>query len=329
MPVKIPTDEILKIPFLDSKNLGNRVITTLTFYEKGEWHSWLVMPDGKLIKLKAIPVEDIYFARAPEKPEDIFFGYLNLMTQQACFPIVIGTIYGLRNDLYNLGASLAKLRLFYEISKERKDKHNNIRRFVSTEVEYIIFVCRSVFDLLQKTIADLWDIITFIDKPKSRRHLPQSFREMILRDNILMSPDDIITRYDIIEPLAKFYHRQGPFFVRLRKYRDDISHRGKEVEIIFVTERGFAVQADTQPFTSFGVWKDEQMLPGNLASLRTAIAYVINETFKACEEFAMIMKDTIKMPPEIAPGFQLFIRGCNNNELIAIKDILDKCLWWD
>jgi len=321
----IKKSELIKIPFIDSKNIGSRVLTTLTFFEKGEWQMWLPLPNG-LTRMKGEPAEADYFARKPEKDTDIYLDFLNFMTQRACWADTMRFIDGIRNDIHNLGASLGKLDLFHRSST---DSSAEVRRFASTEIEYIFGVCRSLFDLLQAVIATLWRRIELLDKKIKKRQLPKSFRRMVLDGEELMTVEIIETRFHVPTELASFYQRQGPFFQVLRKYRDDVVHSGKDFSSIFVTEKGFAVNADVQPFASFGVWNDEHMLPNRLASLRPVVAHVINETLRTCEDFAQTIQGIIRFPPEIAPGFRLFLRGYHNNRLHAMKDVLKNCKWWE
>ena len=158
---EIEKSEFAKIPFIDSENIGGRVLTTLTFFEEGEWQIWLPSPKG-LIKIKGCPAEANYFARIPEKDTDISLYFLNFMTQRACWTEAMPFVYGILNDIHNLGASLGKLDLFH---RSFGDKNLDVTRFASTEIEYIFGVCRSLFDLLQETIATLWqNKIRLLDK---------------------------------------------------------------------------------------------------------------------------------------------------------------------
>ena len=286
---------------------------------------WLVTAEG-LLPLSAEPAEADYFSRTPEKETDVCVEFLDFMAQRACWIDALQPINGLRCDIHNLGASLAKIDLFYEISKDRKTE---IARFVSTELEYIFSVCRSLFDLLQKTISRIWGRVTLADKSIAKKNLPDSFRGMVMREKTRMSSDEIVQRWNIPKPLAEYCFRQGGFFELLRNYRDQISHHGRDLKFLFVTERGFAVCADTEPFASFSVWNEDHMLPNRLASLRPVLAHIVTETIKACEEFTMVIQSLVTFPPEVAPGFKLFLRGNHMKELLAMQDILGGCLWWD
>ena len=322
---KINISKLSKIPFIDVESIRGRVLTTLTFYEEDEWHIWLPVASG-LIKMKGEPAEADYFARSPEKDTDVYIDFLNFMTQRACWADVMMAIDGIRNDIHNLGASLGKFELFYHASR---NKRAEVTRFVSTEVEYIFGVCRSLFDLLQEVIATLWQRIKLKDQTIKKKQLPKSFRRMVFKDEKLVSAEVIEERWHVPIAMATFYHRNGPFFEVLRTYRDYVVHSGRDFKSIFVTEKGFAVSADTKPFCLFGVWNKEHMLPNRLASLRPVVSYVITETLRACEDFSQSIQSVIQFPPEIAPGFKLFLRGYHNRHLMEMKTVLNECKWWE
>ena len=323
--ITIERSELAKIPYIDAENLGGRTLTSLTFYDKKEWHMWIATPDG-LHPLKGQPVEADYFGTERESEADVYIAFLDFMAQRACWTDALHAIGGLSCDFHNLGASLAKINLFYELSRDRSTE---VTRFVSTELEYLFAVCRSLFDLLQKTIARLWNRVSPVDKTLAKKNLPDSFRGMVMRDRALMSVDEIAERWSIPKQLADYYYRRGPFFELLRNYRDRIAHHGQDLRFLFVTERGFAIRADKEPFASFSVWNEEHMLPNRLASLRPVLAHIITETIRACEEFTEVMQRFVVFPPPIAPGFTLLLRGHHTRELLQMQPILHNCLWWD
>jgi len=321
--VSVSESELKKIPFLDAANIAGRVVTTLCFWERGEWHMWLPHAAG-VIKLRGEPAEADYFARMPEKGTDIYLEFLNFLTQRACWRSVMRPVDGIRADIHNLGASLGKIALFRRACTERKQE---VRRFVATEMEYIFLVCRSVFDLLQEVVHGLWDRVVLLDKASSKQQLRETFGRMVISGCEPLDIEGIQAKFHIPEALASFYHRQAPFFQTLRDYRDRIVHGGMDFDLIFATERGFGLRCDSQPFASFGVWQERQMLRDHLAPLRPVLAYVITRTIEACEDFSLTMQRLVRFPPEIAPGFKLFVRGFHNDELIAMKQVIKDCLW--
>lgn len=322
---KIQASELAKIPFIDSQKIGSRVISNLTFFNDGKWDMWMPTPEG-LHWLQGRPAEADYFAKHPERDDDIYVGFLNFMVQRACWADALDPIAGLQCDIHNLGASLAKIELFY---RQSTDLSKEVRRFVSTEIEYIFGVCRSFFDLLQRAILRIWKRVKLLDEKLVKKNLPESFRKMVMQDKKRMSAEEIAEKWHLPLTLAEYYFKQGGFFELLRSWRDEVAHHGRDLNFLFVTERGFAVSADTEPFCSFGVWKEEHMQNNRLASLRPALAHVVTETFRACEEFTDIIQRIVEFPPEIVPNFKLYLRGFHNKQLLSMRGCIEECLWWD
>ncbi len=323
--INIERSELAKIPFIDGANIGERVLTTLTFFDEDKWHFWIPTPDG-LHFLLGQPVEGDYFAKSREAESDVYLEFLNFMAQRACWLDALKPISGIQCDIHNLGASLAKIELFYEESSKRKTE---VTRFVSTEIEYIFGVCRSLFDLLQETIGSIWGRIRLVDTTIMKKNLPSSFRKMVMSDRDRMSSEQIEEKWSIPRALADYYYRQGEFFEILRSYRDRISHHGHDLKFLFVTEKGFAVSADAEPFSRFDVWNEEHMQTNRLASLRPVLAHIITETLRACEEFTWVIQSIVEFPPEIAPGYKLFLRGHHTAQLLTMNKVLEDCLWWE
>jgi hypothetical protein len=55
------------IPYLDVLHLQGRFISTLTFYDAGNWRMWIPAGD-QLVEVKAWPAEAFYFSSGPDVP---------------------------------------------------------------------------------------------------------------------------------------------------------------------------------------------------------------------------------------------------------------------
>lgn len=322
---QIPVAQLREIPFLDVENLNGRTLSCLSFYDGEKWHCWFPIA-ARLVKLESIPVEAVYFGRAAESSSDICLEFLNVLSQRASFPEIAPQTNSILDDVHNLGASFEKLHMLYKASI---DDGPRMSRLVTTEIEYLFSTCRSLFDLLQEIIAILWDKVELRDKDRGKNHLPTTFSKMVIADNQTMTADEIRDKRKVPQELAEFYARSAVFFSKLRKNRDRIIHGGKASDLIFSTERGFAVSKTLQPYASFQVWNEDHLLPNDLASLRPVLAHVVVETLDCCEDFANTIQRIIGLQKDVAPGFRLFLRGYHNDELLRLREIRDDVLWWD
>jgi hypothetical protein len=320
----VPTSELEQIPFIDAANLQGRTLSTLTFFVRDEWHMW-IQAGERLVRLKGEPAEGYYFGDAPAHESDAMLQVLDFIAQRCARGGVVKPFKSLMEDFFNLSATVRKFDLLAE--------HSSIfgpsaSRLVITELEYLFSLCRSVFDLLQEIIAAQWDTVRLFDESISKRHLPSSFARMCLDGFRPRSVEEIQLKFRVPEPLAAFYARRAPFFQMLRTFRDQFMHGGVTLDLIFVTEKGFAVPRRMAPFSGFNVWTTEHMLPNELCSLRPAIGHVILETLLACEDYAATCQAVIQHPPPVAPGLQLFARGYFNQALSDCLAAVEHCAWW-
>lgn len=310
------------------KDIKNRIVPLCPVLDaEGKWHVWLDrgtdFQEIKIIK----PVESDYFAQKADSREDVFFEFLNFMYQRGTREDVYPILQAITSDMHNLSACLAKLELFHRLKNEQQ---LDIHRFVVIEIEYIFGVCRSLFDLFQLIAKKYWDGIQLFEYNHRKRELKNSFRNMVLKGEAetIKSSEEIQTQFGLPPQWADFYIKEADFFKKIRKYRDDIHHRGLTPNIIFHTAKGFAIQADYEPFACFNIWKSETFQPNNLAPIKPIIAFVIKETFAAMNRYVQMLAEIIKFPEEITPGYYLFMRGHHIYKLTELKDYIENNVWY-
>jgi hypothetical protein len=322
---QVKVSELSKIPFIDSINLQGRWLPSLTFYVEDEWSMWIPTEKG-LQKIKGWPAEAFYFGDKPESEYDIYLHFLDFLAQKASFQPITKPLRGLDDDFFNLSASVAKIDFLYE---KRDEFKQGISRMVATEIEYIFSVCRSIFDLLQEIISKLWGTIQLIDGNIKKQPIPETFSKMT--KSLYHNNDHkiLVKKYGLPPQLAEFYTRYFGFFSSLKEFRDNVSHRGSSIEMIFSTEKGFAVRENQVPFSRYEIWTEEHKQKNGLCSLRPAIGYTIHETLSACETFSTTIDSIIQFPPPLVPGLKLFMRGYFNQNLIETIKSVDECKWWN
>lgn len=161
-----------EIPYLDHATITGRFLSCLTFYDEGDWHFWMLAGEPgeqRLFKMKGWPAEAVYFAREPVEASDLYLPSIDFTGRIACYSEVQKAVGGIRDDIFNLSASLAKLELL-QGSKEQIP--HGLSRMATTEVEYIVLVCRSLFDLFQEILVKLWNRVQLLDGSIQRRSNP-------------------------------------------------------------------------------------------------------------------------------------------------------------
>lgn len=330
----VAVEELNKLPYLDVSALDGRTVNLMPMWDGTDWHMWLNTEVG-LIEGKIIDTaESDYVAKSAARPSDLFIPFIHIMWQQGSWSEICPLIIAISQDFHNMGTSVAKLRHFHEFRKPIGGR--GAHRFALTELEYLVTLCRTTFDLLQEMIALIWkNRVRLLDEAAEafrRAHpLPKAFSRMVLHEKErVRSATEIETQFGLPTPLAEQYARVAPFFSDLRRIRDGVVHGVSGFGMIFETERGFCINPKIRPFSTFQDWRPDHYHNENIVSVLPWIADTILKTIDACNSLMSAFGSVVKLPPPIAPGFAVFVRGYHNEalaELLAIHS--GGSAWWD
>lgn len=288
--------------------------------EPRDWYMWV--PQGEeLHALDGFPAESHYFGKTSERQDDIIFQFMNFITQRLSYPSIMEPVSRIFEDIHNLGACITKLAL-YEEHPSAYDIGQ--RRLIISEVEYIYTVCRSLYDLFQEVIASTWEIA----QVEGANQLPPTkFAGIALNGDDPVPADQLEDDYGLTPSLAKFYETEAEKFAEIRNFRDDILHRGKTIELIYITEDGYAIDSDFEPFSNFDVWDEDNFLENDLAPLWPPLAYVINHTLGVLDRFIAALKQELAFLPLIAPGYKVFTRGNFMKNISHLPALIEDDVW--
>lgn len=289
-----------------------------------DWFVWHPTPDGELRALDGFPKEGRYFAEDFASDNDLFFQFLHIYTQHASWPDLMGILANIEDDLRNLATSMAKMGLYQHLAETSTF---DTRRFVITELEYVLMVCRSLYDHLQFIAQKSWDKVKLKDGGKNQ--LPSSFADIALHDNDPVPAGDLEESYGLSPTLAEFYETEAEEFAEIRGIRDDIVHHGRTFELIFTTDHGHAVQATREPFATFDVWDEDDFLENDLAPLWPFTAHIIHHTITAMNRFQEALMTEIGFPPAIAPGYNVYMTGEYIHNLGRLGTLMEDEKWGD
>lgn len=305
----VPLQLLSEIPYLNHEALAGRFLSSLMFLDNGEWHTWLVAGahgDQRLFKMQAWPAEACYFAREAAQPGDLTSPAIDFTGRIACYFDVQKVVTGLHDDIFNLSASLAKLDLLQASFKQVPE---GLSRMAATEVEYIILVCRSIFDLFQEVMLKLWNRIELNDSSRRKRSLKPSFAKTILAGGEVLSPDDMVARYGLPSEIAACYGRATEIFLALRRFRDGIVHHGSQVQHVFAGDGEFLIASYLRPFADMVIWEDHEKRENDLVPLLPALEVLIARTLTVCDDFCLALARHIQFPAGTVPHMRLFMRG--------------------
>lgn len=296
--------------------VGGRAASLDPVFDGSKWHLWAPIA-GKLQFVIGEPIQGQYWAKKPAAPNDVYVAFIDFFYQHGSWPDVISPLHSMRNDIFHLGACWAKLELYFRAREEWKYK---VVDFVQTDIEYIFVVCRSIYDLSQKVIANIWrNHIEFTDPATEKKRkgspLPPSFAAISL-DGDKPIPAQLLTdKYGLPPKLATVYAEEAPFFKALRDVRVGIEHYGKEFQYSFDVEGGFAVDSRDAVLSSLYQWPPEQVTKNGLAPLNPFLAHVINKTFGSMDRLTRALAGDFAWGPAAAPGYHMFLRGYHVHKL--------------
>ena len=329
----LSTADVSKITYL-RKNTDGRMIPLYPYYdhESKSWEIFVMNYEGKLTKMVITELtEGMYFCKSPKSSSDAYLPFINFMLKRAYWKEITYFIESIFTDILNIAASTFKLKQIYitwfaAALGGETDLGLGINRVVITELEYLFMVCRSIYDLLQTCISK-----GICGHKLSGTRLGKNdptFADIIFKNNEIRTKKELINDYSIPEPIAEYYVNQAVFFKWLRDYRDLILHGGKSIDIIYITEHGFAVSIDKPPFQSLkNLWSESNTIitdtsSRGMGSLESFVAYTIIHTLKALNDFVNMIEQLIDFPADVAPDYKVYL--CSPH--IKYISNLDKCI---
>jgi hypothetical protein len=329
----ISLTELATLSHINVAALNGRTVLLMPVWDGINWNQWAPTADGNLIKMQVVDAARTnYLAKQSANEYDLHIPFVDFMWQRASWPEVTRLIDGICDDFNLLATISAKLEHFHEVHKSID--LTLMDSFVKSEIEQLIVVSRSIFDLLQEVIAHFWnDRVKLADsaaeklRQKNKLH-KERFIRVVLDGERPRTAQEITERYGLPPAVSEMYVKYTPFFMSLRKMRERIIHGGSSVDMIFVTEKGFCINPNSRYFSDFS-WKPEHYYNSNLVSLRPWTANIVLRTIEACSEIMFSLASVIPFPEPVAPDYHVFIRDPSNEALLRLLDV-DKgdLVWW-
>ena len=272
----VPIKELEKIPYIDYLPRDGRTFFSQPYFNPDDKTFKIYIPQAeKIIWLFAEPFESCYYAQSIlDESTDIYLGVVDIIGRHYSFGSVLQNLLSIIRDILNCGVAIEKYFIFLDRFKNTKDTLSS--SLVATELEYFFGNLRSLYDLLQNVIKDLW-------MRNTGKKLPDSFNRMVSKKNLRET-------YGLPDSLVKYYTDTKVFFDKCCTIRDNIIQRGLNVQAIFCLEDGFALQKDSifpSPFVSefSDIWPQEKIKKNGLVSVLALMAYVKRGTVEKSRFF--------------------------------------------
>ena len=323
---KISLEELNKLPYVKNQPTSGQVVILRSFYDhqNDDWILFMEAEPGRLGRIKGGEVvSGSYFSERPATPEkDLIFPLGTFITQYLSFPNVAGPLSALESDFHNFSAILEKYQL---ITQQPREKRGGISQLLSVELEHLVIVIRSVYDLIQKLSKHATALIKSIDEPRRTivENLPDSFARVTLDGSRLRSEEELIERYRLPPPLARFYVDESMHFQAFRDLRVAIEHYGRSLDRVYDLDEGMAIAVDEDPWRSLPIWRPELIRNERLGSLRAVFAYLIFHAIEMTTNYARAYASCVAVPPAIGPGYNLYFRDYFSHHLVNLPETLE------
>lgn len=310
------------LPYLDLQALGGRPVPVHSYFDGDDWHLWVRASEPGLLQplQTAGVVEGEYLAAVPVAPSDLHSLFFEFFDKRTALPNAQPFLTALRNDLFNIAASLAKLQLIADAKRERA------WRLALTEVEYLVIVCRSVFDLIQEVVHRFWKAIRLVGG-KVKEDIPQTFAKVVLHGGTPRTAHEIRDYFGLSDALSHWYEVHTAFFICLRQSRDFIIHSPRADDIIFETDSGFQVSSRDGMFSQCVRWHSAALGPNALGPLNFALSEWVTSTLKAIETLPTAIAAQITPLPDYAPATRLYLRSPDLGAFLSVKRIVTDDPW--
>ena len=309
-------DELRKVPYIDHIPSNGRIVFLQPYLDKQDNTFKTFVPKGNgLTWIFAEPVECCYYAeKVIDESKDIYIKLIDTIARYYSFDSAIKTSLGILRDIENCSVVIEKYFIFLDHFRNTKDVLTS--NLITTDLEYFFGNVRSIFDLLQTLLRDLWKRTLGIS-------LPESFYRMINQN-----PENLRHKYKLPEPLIRYCTDKKEFFTKCRDIRDSIYHRGLNIQIVFCTEEGFALQkipSFPNPITSrFDIWPKEKTKKNGLVSVLALVSYINKKVLEDIDTFSQALVQSLHPPQPISKTHKLFFRGPYIHHLLKSEEYLEK-----
>jgi hypothetical protein len=311
-------EELSKLKYFcfTKEDFLDRFVPLFVIYDN-EWKTYIDTDKG-LIPLKVVDMADgFYISQKAVKEADLKLEFFNTMIRRNNFKENLEPIKHIYDDIYNLSASIEKINFFSELYSSKE--HLKLSKYASVELESIFQNSRAIFENLQKIQNNLMKNTVSADND-------EFFTINTVQFSKNFTIDDYVKKYKIPELLAKFYVNFQDFFFLILDMRNDVFHSRKTF-LLLLGKEGFSISLNEYNLKNLHFWDERNTLKNSLGSLKALIAYVIINTITALEEYAKTINLIIKLPDDILPEYNVYIRSEFNQILKELHTYVDANAW--
>ena len=307
-------EQLQKVPYVDNIPSDGRIIYLGPYFDEDKKEFVMHVPNGnnQLTWIFAKPSQGYYYGISKfNETNDIYLNFINVLMQNYSYDTIIHITKGIIEDIFNCSAFFEKYFILHAHYIKTKDLATS--SLIATEIECFFGNIRSLYDLMQTVIKNLWEIET-------KGQLKPSFASMAEK-----SKTELKTKYDLTDSLINYYNDTAKLFLIFRKIRDKIYHSGLSVNLIFCDEDGFAIDKNDLTFSKLShVWPKEKEKENGLVSLLPLFSYITKNIISNLDDLSSALVKSITLNPPISTTHKIFITGPYFNHINNLDKYLDE-----
>lgn len=317
MEVKI--ELLKKVPYINLPGIKDdgRGVSLDAYFEPGE--RVFKAPfffKSEYRELRPVDLVAFYYSTQPANPNlDVSLSIFNTLNKKYFYNKIANTIWAFMQDFVSLCGIIEIYFILCESSSRRRSE--DVRFLVRNLLEYLLFVIRSAFDLIQKITKN----VVFMNKDFK---IGGSFNDMFRSNGDFRS--DKWPR--IPEGIVDFYKASYPFFRIFKDLRDAISHKDYGLSPIYDLDGDFGLgikkgeeKTVFTPFGDYGVWPIEERKPNNIGSTLSFIIFGISELIKVSDVLSESLVKSFPITPLIKNKYSVYFRGGYTRHLLDLEKL--------
>lgn len=327
---EVPREELEKLPYYDGQKPHGRVGPLRSYYDADEddWYWYASAREGELDRLDGGEIiSGSYFAKEPADPSrDVPFPLSTFVARYVSWRGVAVVTAKMESSLLQMASLIGKLDLIAE-TESLTDTEK--RALLESEIEHLVTMARSFYDLLQKFSKRLASKVVDREDRESRvfRHLPDSFASIALNGNEPRPADEIANHYGLHDELAAFYASEAETFATLRNIRDGLIHHGKQAPTVFMLAEGPAIDVSGRlgsdlPWSDLPVWGETSLVRDRFGSVQALTADVARRCFLLTTRYGEAFTAQVAVPPALLSDVKVFLRSPFTHYLNALDEIV-------
>lgn len=307
-------EQLQNIPYVDNIPSDGRVIYLGPYFDKEKKKFIMHFPseNNKITWIFAEPIKAYYYGKSKfNETNDIYLNFMNVLMLNYSYDSIINISKGILEDIFNCSAFFEKYFILHAYYLKSKDSSTS--SLIATEIECFFGNIRSLYDLIQIVIKNLWEIET-------KNLLKPSFASMAEK-----SKTELKTKYNLSDSLIDYYNNTSKLFLIFREIRDKIYHNGLSVNLIFCDDDGFAINKNDPTFSKLNyIWPKEKEKNNGLVSLLPLFSYITKNIISNLDYLSLVLGESITSKAPISTTHKIFIRGPYFNHLNSLDEYLEK-----